>query len=68
MGCAEIEGARATWMSRRAYREPARACYPGIPYYPMCSVKEIRPWHDLSLGTDLDSRGQYARLLHIFGE
>ena len=23
MSCAEIEGARATWTSRRAYREPA---------------------------------------------
>ncbi len=26
MSCAEIEGAMATWMSHRAYREPAHAC------------------------------------------
>ena len=30
MSCAEIEGARATWTSRRAYREPAHACFDTI--------------------------------------
>ena len=32
MSCAEIEGARATWTSHRAYREPAHNRCPVIFY------------------------------------